>query len=139
MIDEQDLIERLKAAGHNVTTQRLLIWRALQDSPAHPSANEIYERLKREHPTVGLATVYNTLELFEDEGVIRAFSVDGVTHYDTDVRPHINLVCERCGQVQDVRDVPVVRWQQMVADVSGFEVTGHKLDFHGLCPRCRHS
>ena len=136
-MDEKTLIERLTTAGYRVTTPRLLVWRALSNIEVHPSANDIHQHLVAEHPAMGLATVYNTLDLFEELGIVSTLTIDGVTHYDPGTEPHINLVCERCGQVYDVRDLPIAVWKREVEEQSGFIVAGRNINIYGLCPTCQ--
>lgn len=136
-MDEQTLIERLTTAGYRVTTPRLLVWRALSNTEVHPSANDIHHRLAADHPAMGLATVYNTLDLFEKLGVVDTLTVDGVTHYDPGTEPHINLVCERCEQVHDVKSLPIAAWKREVEDQSGFVVAGRNINIYGICPACQ--
>lgn len=137
-MDEQALIERLTTAGYRVTTPRLLVWRALSNAETHPSANEIHQQLVADHPAMGLATVYNTLDLFEKFGIVSAFTVDGVTHYDPGPEPHVNLICERCGQVYDVKNLPIAAWKRDVEEQSGFVVAGRNINLYGICPACQH-
>lgn len=136
-MNEQTLIERLTTAGYRVTTPRLLVWRALSAEAVHPSANDIYQQLVADHPAIGLATVYNTLDLFEALGVVDTLMIDGVAHYDPGDEPHINLVCERCAEVYDVKNLPIAAWKREVEDQSGFVVAGRNINIYGICPTCQ--
>ena len=104
----------LRQAGLKLTPQRLAIVRALADDPTHPSAQELFERLRTSLPTMSFATVYNTLAALAEAGLCaaRSFSTRrsashraaarGVTRFDPNVVPHDHAVCDACGAVSDV-------------------------------------
>ncbi|MFT3849492.1 MAG: Fur family transcriptional regulator [Propionivibrio sp.] len=97
------LLERLKAAGVQPTLQRLAVAEILFDKPAHLRADEIVERVQQGHADVSRATVYNTLKLFRDAGLIRELIVDGGRIvFDSNVAPHYHLYDVDSGAVVDV-------------------------------------
>jgi Fur family peroxide stress response transcriptional regulator len=91
-------VQTLQNAGLRVTPQRLAITRLLVGTDRHPTAQMIYEELRPEHPSLSLATVYNTLEVLVEAGVINALGAagDDSIHYDADTSPHVNLACIAC-------------------------------------------
>ncbi|GAP64340.1 Fur family transcriptional regulator, peroxide stress response regulator [Ardenticatena maritima] len=135
--EDQELIQRLQAANMRVTPQRLLVWRTVRAMRGHPTAQDVYARIHAEHPTLGLATVYNTLDLFTQLGLLRAFDTGGVVRYDTHTDAHINLICDVCGRIEDIHIPESATWRRMIEEQSGYEVHGHIFDVHGRCPTCQ--
>ncbi|CAD7288226.1 hypothetical protein LMG7974_00903 [Campylobacter majalis] len=95
-------VSLLKQFGLKVTPQRLSILRIL-DRHTHPTIDELYEEIKKENPSVSLATVYKNLNTLKDEGlVVEVNIVNKKPRYDIYEYPHIHVVCECCGHVQDL-------------------------------------
>jgi len=134
-----ELMARLRERQCRMTPQRLALLRLLAGSTDHPSAADLYDRLKAEFPTTSLATVYKTLSLLDEMGeVLELGFVDDVVRYDVNnPSPHPHLICVRCRRIVDA-DVGVAQdLAQEVAERSGFRVIGQRLDFFGLCPACQ--
>lgn len=95
-------VSLLKQFGLKVTPQRLSVLRIL-DRHTHPTIDELYEEIKKENPSVSLATVYKNLNTLKDEGlVVEVNIVNKKPRYDIYECPHIHVVCECCGHVQDL-------------------------------------
>ncbi len=138
MTTQGELGAQLKTLGIRLTPQRLAIAEVVVNSGDHPSVKEIYGRVKEFFPYVTLATVYSTLTLLEQVGIVRELPFQKQSRYDANLTPHANLVCVGCGSVNDV-DVG----QSMVAELrerleqsSEFQLTGQRVDFYGWCPNC---
>ena len=108
------------------------------NSGDHPSVKEIFSRVKEFFPYVTLATVYSTLTVLEQVGIVCELPFQKQSRYDANLSPHANLVCVGCGSVHDA-DVG----QEMVAELreklegsSDFTFTGQRVDFYGWCPNC---
>ena len=132
------LREKLSAGGYRITPQRLCIVEALIESQ-HPSAEDIYARVRRVSPTTSLATVYKTLETLRDMGEVLEMEVgDGRRHFDG-VRPefHPHVVCTRCGTIADVEIGDLGGLQARAAQASGYDLRAQRVDFYGLCASCR--
>jgi Fe2+ or Zn2+ uptake regulation protein len=131
-------IARLRAAGFKVTPQRLAIVRTFLDDPTHPTAQDIFARLKPGLPMMSFATVYNTLDALSNVGlsVARALT-KGSTRFDPNVAPHDHAVCEGCGAVSDVME-PTHALEAVTSDVRvvGFEVHAVEKVYRGLCAAC---
>ena len=130
---------RLAAGGRRRTTQRLVVAEALASAKRALSAQELYERIRETHPTIGRATVYRTLEQQVEDGMASRFERDGhVSAYIAcDAKHHHHLVCTSCQRVEDVDETilrPVLRG---IRDRHDFQVDHERLDFYGLCARCR--
>lgn len=120
-----------------MTRQRQVVLEELQAVPCHPSADELYQRVRQRLPHISLGTVYRNLELLVEEG--RAIRLDscGQRRYDGTVRPHYHVRCCRCGRAEDVELAGEPQLRATVSAQSGYEITGHRLEFTGICPACR--
>lgn len=131
-----DLRRRLAARRGRLTPQRMAIYDAVVGRTNHPTVETVREEVRRRFPGVSPATVYTTLSLFADLGLIQEIS-GPVRRYDGRASRHVNLVCERCGQVVDVHDPRVRALERAVAARARFQVRAVRFELHGLCPRCR--
>jgi Fe2+ or Zn2+ uptake regulation protein len=130
------LVRRVRAQGGKVTPQRVLIWRALEGDQTHPTAEEIYVRLRSQLPGLALATVYNTLSELVEWGEVRRFDAgDGHIHYDPDCSAHAEVVCLKCHTIIDLPD----RTSQppIPTELAGFRVVLRSEQYFGYCPACR--
>ena len=121
------------------TVQRQIIADALRALANHPTADEVYEAVHAEHPSVGRATVYRTLARLADEGVVARVRINnGADRFDHQAFVHYHVRCVCCGRVDDVM-VPVLdeRVERMAERASGYKICGHTLQFDGVCPACR--
>jgi Fur family transcriptional regulator, peroxide stress response regulator len=97
--------ERLEAAGIKPTHQRLVILQELVDANAHLSAEMVYERLRAQNPSLSLGTVYRTLDILADSGLIRRVSTDhGLKRFDANLSDHHHLVCNQTNEIMDYND-----------------------------------
>lgn len=133
------MLKGLRDSGLRLTPQRVAVCEILAASRSHPTAYEIYRRLRRRFPTISLATVYKTLDVLVRLGLVSALgdAGDGMVHYDGDTEPHINLVCLSCHRVQDLEGVDVRDLYQHVVARSGYVLQGARLVYYGLCPECQ--
>lgn len=105
----------------------------------HPTAREVYERVRRQRPGIGVATVYRTLDLLADCGEVRTLALDGeaATRYDANTSDHHHARCTGCARVTDV-DVDLPRAiVTAVTEQTGFTVDDADLLLRGRCPACR--
>lgn len=131
-------LQQLKDHKIRVTPQRQIILTYLVTHHNHPSVETIYKALDTQLPNLSLATVYNTLKLFVDLGiVIELQNGDAGTHYDFFGRPHYHVVCENCGKITDVFEPDLSGVETKAAELSGYLVTGHNMEVYGLCPDCQ--
>jgi Fur family transcriptional regulator, peroxide stress response regulator len=137
----EPFVERCRAAGIAVTPQRLAIFRRLAETDRHPSAEELYAAVRREMPTLSLATVYKTLDTLATIGLVRPVSRLGARgRWDANLAPHHHLVCTVCGKVTDVMEPRLeaaARPAAAVAARHGFEAAGHSVEIFGRCAACR--
>ena len=118
--------------------KRNAILACLRQSEAHPSAEELYHSLQKEHSDISLASVYRNLKLFKDEGLVVSLgSVNGVERLDGKVDPHVHFACSSCGAVMDVPDVEVPESVSCAAEESlGCRVDYTRLVITGICKNC---
>lgn len=132
-----DIAQKLRSEGFKVTPQRLVIYDALHKFENHPNAEMIYQSLKATHPSMSLATIYKTMEIFEKIRVVRVLDVGEDSHrYDYDVDNHAHIRCSCCNRIMDLHGVDIDELYQKAGDLSKFAVTGLSLSFEGLCPEC---
>lgn len=138
MVTQQELVERLRRTGVRVTPQRLAIAEAVVNSTDHPSVQQIYNRVRQHFPFMTLATIYSTLGVLENSGLIQELPFQKLSRYEANMEPHVNLVCVQCGNVidADLGQESVVRLRTQISRHSNFEVAWQRVDFYGWCPRC---
>lgn len=135
----EGLLNRLREQGYRLTPQRIALLRLLAASDGHPSASQLYDQLQAQFPTTSPATVYKTLNLLKDldEVLELGFSDDDNRYDGNKPYPHPHLICVRCRKIMD-QDVSMAQdLLQHVAQQSGYQIVGHRLDFYGLCPDCQ--
>ena len=129
----------LRAAGLKVTAQRAAICTALAGMAGkkHPTVQEIFEAAREHHPGVSLATVYNTLTVLKERGLLYELGPDsaGAVHYELDVDTHVNVVCIRCKQVIDLHHIST-GLEEVVEAETGFQLVGAQMLYYGVCPAC---
>jgi Fur family peroxide stress response transcriptional regulator len=133
------LVTALRAGRHRLTPQRLAVLRVLTENPGHPSVEQVYEEVRRQHPMISRATVYKTVETLKGMGEVLELEFSGTgNRYDgRRVEPHPHLICRGCGSIRDLELPGLMREATEVAEKTGYELLGHRLDFYGLCPDCR--
>ena len=136
MTSVDDLCAQLRARGRRVTPQRRAIIRVLQENDSHPTAEQVFARVRRVMPDLSPATVYNTLhELAEIDTLLELDLGLGERRYDTNTAAHDHLVCLGCGRVEDVphdRDASVLPPEH----AHGFQVVDCNVVYRGYCPAC---
>jgi Fe2+ or Zn2+ uptake regulation protein len=130
-------LDILRQAGLRSTPQRLAIVREVF-SHSHPTVGEVYESVRREFPTIGLGTVYNTLRTMTERGLVSELPFSSAMRFDANMTPHANLVCRSCGRIEDVEFVPehLTTMLQHLAQAVGFAPDSQRFDVYGLCRAC---
>ncbi len=115
------------------TKQKEIILSAVNELKYHPTADDIYLYLKKEHPKLSLATVYRNLNLYADAKKIRKVSIPGDSdRYDFNLSHHEHFYCETCNKVFDVH----LHVKEIMHKVSPFIVSSYKLMLYGTCQSC---
>ena len=126
--------QRLRRARR--TWQRGVIMQAMEAARCHITAEELHRRVRRGIRPIGLATVYRALETFVREGFVEPVHVgDGRVRYGLAAKHHDHLVCLNCGEWEPLNECLLPRTPRRLG--SGFQVTGHQLDFYGYCTQCQ--
>ncbi len=135
----------LKEKGLKVTNQRLIMLEILGRNPGkHLTAEDIYNLVKTEHPEIGLATVYRTIQVLMELHLIdRVNFDDGVERYelahearDGGAHHHHHLICVKCGKVLEFEEDMLEGLELKIAEKTGFKVTDHEVKLYGLCKEC---
>jgi Fur family peroxide stress response transcriptional regulator len=133
-----EMVACVRAAGLKVTPQRLAILRELASDPTHPTAQELFERLRPALPTMSFATVYNTLDALAGAGLCAALSLaPGAARFDPNMLPHHHAVCDRCGLVRDIPLQGAPKQEECAPGApAGFELRAVERIYRGLCADC---
>jgi len=133
----QDNLQRLQESDRRLTRQRKAVLKAfLELSPEHPTVEKIYQVAKNYCSTLGLATVYRTLDLFAQLGIAQKIpSTEGITRYDIDKDSHVHFICLECGETKEL-EIGIDTLVDKCKD-KGFEIAKSSLIFFGYCPSCR--
>jgi len=127
-----------RARGIRVTHQRLEVYKALAEDLAHPTAEVVYKCLSKKLTGLSQATIYRTLQFFENEHLIRKVSSPGaIGRFDANVEPHQHLLCRGCGSLEDI-SVPELH-SAVIPRVSGFTVEELDIRLVGRCEACSNS
>ncbi|WP_041278071.1 Fur family transcriptional regulator [Desulfotalea psychrophila] len=121
-----------------LTTQRQIILEELARVTSHPTANEVYDMVRKRLPRIGLGTVYRNLELMAEGGIILKLEVGGTQkRFDSTTTPHYHIRCIGCGKVDDI-DVPVQTEINVKANAAtNYTVLSHHIEFSGICQECQ--
>ena len=118
--------------------QKALILRAVCELKRHLTADEVYEFVKKDHPSIGKGTVYRNLAILTEEGAIRKVEVpDGSDRFDFTLKNHYHVRCVKCGEVFDVDMDEIPDLQKKIHDTHGMEFLTYDIFFKGICPECR--
>ncbi len=121
-----------------MTRQRRVILEELRKLDSHPTADEVYEMARGRLPRISLGTVYRNLEILSECGLIRKLELGGTQkRFDGNLRNHYHVRCIRCGSIEDVPLEPLTTIENAIRKVSDYEIIGTRLEFIGVCPRCR--
>ena len=133
------IIQKLRDNGHKITPQRLAIVKILARSEGHPSVEKIHARIKKDFPTMSLATVYKNIILVKSLGeVLELGFPDGSNRYDGNKPyPHPHVICIKCKTIVDPNPGNLDEMRKEVEFETDFKILNHRLDFFGICRNCR--
>lgn len=121
-----------------ITRQRHIILEMLREDYSHPTASEVYEKVRRRMPQISLGTVYRNLEILSEQGFIRKLELAGAQkRFDGTLSEHYHVRCLKCGQIGDVNMKTITAFDEKLSDICDYEIVGHRLEFIGLCPKCK--
>lgn len=135
---DNQITAMLRERGFKVTPQRLAIYETLRQTKSHPSAEMIFHELQPQYPTMSLATVYKTIEILKEIGLIQVLNVgEDSFRYDAEVHNHPHVRCMKCGRVDDVVGIEAEEFIEMIARNTSYKLTGQQFYFYGICPKCQ--
>jgi Fur family transcriptional regulator, ferric uptake regulator len=120
-----------------MTEQRQALLDELKSARNHPSADQLYELVRKRLPRISLGTVYRNLDLLSEQGLVRKMELGGQMRFDADLTHHCHVRCERCGRVDDVDCDSPEHLKQAFTAPNGYRITGHRFEWMGVCPECQ--
>jgi Fur family transcriptional regulator, peroxide stress response regulator len=123
---------------HRETRQRETILLILHGTREHPTADRIYEEARKRIPDISKGTVYRNLTVLAERGEITRLDLSGTTaRYEIRQKRHYHFQCEKCRRVIDIESLVIPGLNQKLEKVTGYKVSGHQLEFRGLCLSCQ--
>lgn len=137
-LDTQDLITVFRENGYKVTAQRLAICDFILSRKDHPTADHIYQNLKKQYPMISLGTIYKTLHLLKELSLIQELGFnEGSIRYDPDMELHINMICTECEKIHDYTcDNVKEMWNVIISEI-GVKPKGQRIDIYYKCEDCK--
>lgn len=134
-----DLInQKLAEKGFRLTKQRQAVLEVLQETKSHPDANWIYQEVRKIIPEVSLGTIYRTLGILREAGLILELDYgSSLSRYNGNVAHHYHVTCTKCGRITDIDLLALTELERQAKGETDFAITGHRLEFYGLCPDCQ--
>lgn len=123
--------------------RRVLIEFLDDDKNKHLSCDEIYDRISKDYPNMGIATIYRNMQLFEELGIVTKLTLDdGVSRYELanlekDVHQHHHLVCLNCNKLIEVKEDLLGALEVEIEQEHDFKIVDHDLKFYGYCSKCK--
>ncbi|SNV05531.1 Oxidative stress genes repressor [Megamonas hypermegale] len=137
MLDNKKVTELLRKKGFKVTPQRLAIYNVLCNTKSHPNAEMIFNKLQPYYPTMSLATIYKTVDILNEIGLINILNVgEDAFRYDANMTSHAHICCTECGRIDDI----MMNFDNCVTDVenqSSYNIEKYQFYFYGVCAECK--
>ena len=136
---DKKLASILNQNGYKLTSQRLAVLDVIANAQEHLTPSAVHRKVSEDHSEIGLVTVYRTLEMLSNLGLICKVDRPGKSSSYT-LAPaghHHHLICSHCGAVADFTGCNLGELEQRLAQDTGFEIEGHMLQFMGMCKNCR--
>lgn len=135
----QTSLEALRERGYRLTPQRMMVLEAIEASEDHISAEEIYTQVHSRYPYLNISTVYRTLELLKEEGLVAETDLGGgrFLYHPVGKAYHHHLVCSKCGKVRDIEASVFGKLQDELTRRYGFNAKFEHMAIFGICEECR--
>ena len=133
----KEIVDTLRDEGFRITPQRTAIVDYLLKTDDHPSADLIHRVVKKRYPMVSLSTIYKTLELLKEKRLVNEIEVDGEARFDAHTDEHINLVCLKCGKIEDVDEELLKDIQGKASKKSKYLILKSNFELLGYCNNCK--
>jgi len=136
-----ETVEKLTKVLRNhrmkITPQRLMIFEILENNTSHPSAEEIYKKVKGIYPTVSFTTIYKTLEVLRELGEVKELTIDDARkHYDPNTSTHHHIICSSCKKILDVFEDFSSHVKLPESFKADYTVSDFQVSFYGICKEC---
>lgn len=117
--------------------QRERILEILKETDAHPSADWLYEKLKKEFPKLSLGTVYRNMNILIEQGKIQKIHFGSTfDRFEANPTPHYHLICEKCGKIEDFKMPIYEEINKQAGAQTEFQINHHRIEFFGTCSDC---
>ena len=128
------ILQRCERKGLRMTSQRKIIAQVLENVADHPDVEELYKRASKIDPTISIATLYRTVKLFDEAGILEKLEFgDGRARYEDAKREHHDhLIDINSGRVIEFMDSDIEKLQEKIAQKLGYKLMGHKLELYGV-------
>jgi len=138
-LTERKVAAILRQHSYKLTPQRRVVIQAIASNQDHLTPTAIYERVHQHHPNIGFVTIYRTLEILAQLGLICELHAGGSCRSYTISAPghHHHLICSNCSRVIDFTGCELGKVEQDLSSKTGFRIEGHLLEFIGLCQACQ--
>lgn len=136
---EKKIAAILRRHGYKFTPQRWAVIQIIASRQDHLTPADLYEKVRLEHPNIGLVTIYRTLDILTKLGLICELHAGGSCHSYTTAASerHHHLICSNCGRVVDFGGYDLGKLEQRLSRETGFDIEGQLLEFTGLCQACQ--
>jgi len=129
-----------KERGLKLTPQRVAIYKALAETPCHPTAADLYAQVARDYPMISHNTVYYTLSSLRAAGLVKEVNYwHDQARFDANVKSHHHLICLGCRTISDIENQALNRLTASSAIPKEFQVIDHQVEFYGYCQKCQDS
>ena len=133
----EHVVSSLRDEGFRITPQRIAIVEYMLETKDHPNAELIHKVVRKRYPMVSLSTVYKTLDLLREKKLVNEIEVDGETRFDAHTDDHINLVCMKCGRIDDVDEEYLKDIRVNATKKSKYIILKSSFELQGYCYRCK--
>ena len=140
MSEHSPYLQRLRKAGYKLTQARMTVLQVLEAEHGHITSSNILEKVEEINPSIGRASVFRTLDLFTQLGIIRP------TYIETSLTPayvlmheghHHHIICTNCNRVIEFENCGLEKLTHTLEEKLNVKITGHLLEFYGLCASCK--
>lgn len=122
---------------YRYSSQRARVLEILKNTDTHPTADWVYETLKKEFPKLSLGTVYRNIGILIEQGLVKRIqSGSTFDRFEANTTAHYHLICEKCGKIMDFKMTEKNELEKQASLETDFEIHGHRVDFFGLCSQC---
>jgi Fur family transcriptional regulator, peroxide stress response regulator len=133
----EEIASSLRGQGLRITPQRIAIVDYVVNTDDHPNAEQIHNFVKKKYPMVSLSTVYKTLDMLREKRLVKEIEVGGETRFDGHTDEHINLICIKCGKIDDLDESSISGIQSRASRKTKYLILKSRFEFLGYCSACK--